>query len=120
MRSSAKLADRVRRLTEMEGTNATSRPVLQEMRSAVQAEIDLVSEKLRAMCAELFPFALAPALCERLSRQLDEEAEHRRFQAVDVLWSERIARVEALLSKQKLWSDIRLPAESRELVIKRS
>lgn len=113
------LADRVRRLAEVEGKNTTSRPVLEAKRSSLQKDIEGISEQLRDMCGELFPFALAPALCERLSRRLDEEAEQRRYQAADALWVERVGRVEALLASPKLWSDIRLSAANRETVIKR-
>lgn len=113
------LADRIRRLAEIEGTNTNTRPVLQAKGSALQKENERVSEQLRDMCAELFPFALAPALCNRLSRQLEEEAESRRFLAADALWRERVGRVEALLANPKLWDGIRLSDEKKELVSKR-
>lgn len=115
----AQLSDHVRRLAEAEGTNTTSRPVLEAKRSTVQKEIERVSDQLRDMCGELLPFALAPELCQRLSTRLREEEERRRYQAADALWRERIARVQGVLGSEKIWSGIRLSPRNQKLLTKR-
>lgn len=115
----AQLADRVTRLAEVEGTSATSRPVLEAKRSTLQTEIDKISDQLRDLCGELLPFALAPDLCQRLSARLNEEVEQRRYQAADALWRERVERVKGVLDSEKVWSGIGLSPRNRKLLTKR-
>ncbi|PYP82208.1 MAG: DNA sulfur modification protein DndD [Blastocatellia bacterium AA13] len=115
----AQLAEEVRRLTEAEGSNATSKPVLEAKRAALQQEITKVADQLRETCGELLPFALAPELCRSLKRRLDEEVERRRYQAADALWFERVARVETMLKSDNLWKGLKVSAKNRDIITQR-
>jgi DNA sulfur modification protein DndD len=103
------------------GSYAARRKFLQERRSTIQEEIQELASELRDLSAGLLPFALAPELCQALSRRLEQEAETHHLQIAERTWQERVARFEAALHSEEPWQDMdvspsKRPALARRLV----
>jgi DNA sulfur modification protein DndD len=114
------LADQERRLAAEGGAYAARRPELLRQQQHIQAEIDELSEQMRELAADLLPFALAPRLCRRLSRQLTAETEVLRNEAVEELWEERIVQVVAALQAQNFWEGLSIHHRQRESIARRT
>lgn len=115
----AELDRQERRLAAEGGSYAARRPVLQEQLAAVHKEIEVINGQLRELSAGLLPFALAPELCQALSRRLVEEADLRRRRAADHLWQEKVDHLERSLQDEALWQDVKVPPHARRLLTQR-
>jgi len=114
----AALTQQERRLASEGGIYAARRPVLMGRLQTIQTEIELLSNQLRELCAELLPFTLTPELCLQLSQRLASEIEIRQRQIISKLIEERFAEIEAILSETDSWEGINLPEESRKHIAK--
>lgn len=115
----AELERQLQRLASKGGVYSGSRPVLERRRTELQEEIRKVSGEIHELCGGLLPFALVPKLCQSLSLTLTREAEQRRYQAADLLWRERLATVDEILQKDKIWDGFRISRQNRKVLAKR-
>ncbi len=113
------LMQQERRLVSEGGSYAARRPQVQEALALNTGESAELAEKLRDLCGELLPFALAPELCTALTNRLAREAERERLQMAAGLWQERLAAVQHRLQDDQMWSEIPISRPVRELLAQR-
>jgi DNA sulfur modification protein DndD len=113
-----------KRLTEQEhrlhaagGLYAARRTTQQERLTHIQAESQTVQDQLADLSAHLLPFALAPALCRRLSERLTQEADLQRQQVAQELVQERFAEVESAVSTADFWQNLHIEAEQQQALV---
>jgi len=115
----AELAQQEYRLAAEGGSYAARRPELQRRLTAVQSEIESVSEQLRELSAGLLPFALAPELCQALSQRLAQEADLHRQRVAAAYWQEQVERVESSLQNGDLWQGLDVSGDARQVLARR-
>jgi len=115
----AALAQQERLLASEGGAYAARRPLLKDRLQAVQKEIETTSSQLRELVAELLPFAFAPELCLRLSKQLTREVEIRRQQSANTLWQEKLPDVETVLMGDEFWKELEVSSNIRQILTER-
>jgi len=115
----AELARQERCLAAEGGRYANRRPALKDRLTAVEDELEQVTEQLNRLCGGLLPFALAPKLCKSLDHRLTEEAEIVRLRAARKLWRQQVHHLEAVLEGDELWEEIPVPPETRHHLVKR-
>jgi len=101
------------------GTYAERRPQLQERRGGIGREIEALNHELRELCGELLPFALAPALCKRLSERLDHEAQIAQSALLGQRWQSRITELRERMSGADFWDGLDLERSKRQKISKR-
>jgi DNA sulfur modification protein DndD len=102
----AELAEQARRLVAEGGSYAARCPIVQERLGVLQGEIEGAANDMRALCADLLPFALVPALCHDVSQRLIRESEGQRYRVAGELWRQRVASVRASLQGRPLWQGL--------------
>lgn len=113
------LAEQEQRLAAEGGGYAARRPALQEQLKIVEEDIKSANEELYEMSAHLLPFALAPELCQSLSRRLTEEAELSRLQVNHEFWQERMGEIQSALCRDDVWKDLKITPDARRKLIRR-
>lgn len=107
------------RLAAEGGTYAEKRSELYKRLKTLDVEIDTESERLRDMCSQLLPFALAPALCQTLHHRLGRESNLRRLQIIHEFWREKAMHVQNTLQEDDFWKHTDMQPESRNKLTQR-
>src|SRR6266498_818978 len=95
------------------GTYSARRPMLEERLTTIQKEIEEANAEVHNLMSDLLPFCLAPRLCEALSSRLSRELELQRLITADLVWEQRVAKVKEALTRDELWTGIKVSAKSR-------
>ncbi len=101
------------------GTYSARRPMLEERLTTIQKEIEEANAEVHYLMSDLLPFCLAPRLCEALSNRLSRELELQRLITADLVWEQRVAKVKEALTRDELWSGIKVSANSRTSFVNR-
>lgn len=112
------LAFAERDLVAAGGTYAVRRPLLQERLAVVERDTREVQDQVRALAADLLPFALAPALCRAFLDRVEAESEARRIQVAQGLWDERVGAVETRLRAESTWASVGIDSEQRDALMR--
>jgi DNA sulfur modification protein DndD len=95
------------------GTYSARRPMLEERLTTIQKEIAEANIEIHGLMSDLLPFCLVPRLCEALSIRLSRELELQRLMTAELVWEQRVAKVKEALTRDELWSGLKVSAKSR-------
>jgi DNA sulfur modification protein DndD len=113
----AELRNAERQLAQEGGSYAARRPMLQERLVEVRRERETLEGQIREIAGQLLPFTLAPALCQRLSTHLKEEAQQYRRRLSADLWQQAIEEISIDLAAEQVWTNLKV-ADSDRMVIR--
>ncbi len=102
------LAQQERILAAEGGAYAARRPVLQSRLHTIEKEVEVLSNQLHDLCADLLPFALAPELCLQLDKRLTAEVGIRRQHVIDTM-----------LSSDEVWEGLDISQQGRRYLTQR-
>lgn len=113
------LAGAERRLSLAGGNYAERRPQLQARHATVAREIEERQKELREACEGLLPFALAPALCRKVSDRLHNEVQAAQMAAFGQMWQSRVEQLRGQMEKDKFWGELEISPEMRRKLTKK-
>ncbi len=100
---SAAITQQEERIAAEGWSYAQSREDLKLQRERLQNEIEELEDEIRVCCDELFPFALAPELLERLAKRLLKEMELDEWEATNNALTEHNTEVLETLETKTFW-----------------
>src|SRR5260370_11821515 len=113
------LAQQERILAAEGGAYAARRPVLQSRLHTIEKEVEVLSNQLHDLCADLLPFALAPELCLQLYKRLTAEVEIRKQHIINTMLQEKLPEIEEMLLADEVWQGLDISQQGRRYLTQR-
>lgn len=105
---SAAITQQEERIAAEGGSYAQSRENLKLQQEQLQNEIEELEVKIRVLCDELFPFALAPELLKRSAERLLKEMKLDEWEAANSALTEHNTEVLETLGTKTFWKETSL------------
>jgi len=99
------------------GGFASKREELKVMRRKLEEEIEAIKERIRALCSDLLPFALAPELCISLHNRLLKEEKYEQEKAAIAAFDSILEIFMQEVRSEDFWYGLCSPLSHREEIV---